>query len=170
LLAPLPARADWTPEPADEEARHPRAGVVQGDTKLSLGFEYAGVGDDHGWRINGEFEHLLRNRWGLFGSLSIPVSGPWVVPSTLGFRVHALPGHAFDPFVAVGGGFAWVNPRDIPADIVPMLAMRLGLSLYSTGPFFLEGEGGYDFVHYSHGGLGFDLGGVVVTGRTGFWF
>jgi hypothetical protein len=164
------ARADSSSDLPEDAARHPRAGVVQGDTKLSLAFEYAGVGSEHAWRLGGEFEHMLRNRWGLFGSLSIPVRGPWVVPSTLGLRVHALPGHAIDPYVKVGGGFAWVNPTNVPADIVPTLAMRLGVSLYSTGPYYLEGEAGYDFVHYSHGGLGFDLGGVVVTGRTGFSF
>jgi hypothetical protein len=168
-----PAKADSPPDGSDGEDgpdARPRVGIAQGVTKLSLAFEYAGVGSDHGWRVGGDFEHMLRNRWGLVGSLSLPVSGPWVVPATMGMRVHAAPGQAFDPFVGVAGGFAWLDPTNIPADIVPMLSMRLGATLFSRGIYFLQVDGGYDFVHYSHGGIGFDLSGAVVTGRTGFYF
>jgi hypothetical protein len=164
------ARADDPTSDATGDVDRPRAGVAQGVTTMSSAFEFAKTGSGHGFRVGGEFEHMLRNRWGLVGSLSIPVSGPWVAPGTMGLRVHALPGHAVDPFLTFGGGFAWVNPTNVPADLVPMLAMRLGLSLYTTGIYFVQAEGGYDFVHYSHAGLGFDLSGLVATGRAGFYF
>jgi len=169
-FAPSRGQADSRPDSVDDASERPRRGVAQGVTKLSLAVEYAGVGSEHGWRVGGDFEHMLRNRWGLVGSMSLPVSGPWVLPATMGIRLHALPGETVDPFVGVAGGFAWVNPTNIPADVVPMLSMRLGVTLFSTGIYFLQADGGYDVVHYSHGGVGFDLSGIVVTGRTGFYF
>jgi hypothetical protein len=163
-------RAEGRPDGSDVATERPRVGVVEGLTKLSLALEYARVGDQGAVRVGGDFEHMLRNRWGLVGSLSIPVSGPWVVPGTMGMRVHANPGGAFDPFFGAAGGFAWVNPTNRPADVVPMLAMRLGLTWFTTGIYFLQLDGGYDFVRYSHAGIGFDLGGPVLTGRVGFDF
>jgi hypothetical protein len=154
----------------DDEPETRPPGVAQGVTKLSTAFEYAVTGSDHVFRIGGEFEHMLRNRWGLVGSLSIPVSGEWVATSTLGVRLHALPRSRIDPFVGSAAGFAWVNPAHASATLLPMLGMRAGISFFSTGPYFVQAEGGYDFVKYSHGGVGFDLGGPVATVRAGFSF
>lgn len=145
-------------------------GVSQGLTKLSLAFDYARAGDDHALRLGGEFEHLLRDRWGLVGSFALPVAGTWVAPGTLGLRFHLLPKTPVDPFLGLSGGFAWLRPDGVAAELVPMVAARGGLALYVSGLFFVQAEGGYDFVRYSANGVAFDLGGAVITGRLGVYF
>ncbi|HEY2515187.1 MAG TPA: hypothetical protein VGI39_30180, partial [Polyangiaceae bacterium] len=67
-------------------------GVVQGTTLLGLGANYALAGStDHTVRLALEGEHLLRDRWGVVGSLGLPVDGAWIAPAELGLRFHLFP-------------------------------------------------------------------------------
>ena len=152
----------------DDDARD---GVMQGTTKLSLGADYALVGStDHTVRLALEVEHLLRNRWGVVGTVALPLGGTWVAPASLGLRFHFLPKFPLDPFVGVAGGVAWVAPSGLPATAAPLAEARAGLAYYYFGLFFAEVEGGYDFVRYGRAGVEMDRGGASFAGRLGVCF
>lgn len=152
----------------DEDGRD---GVVQGSTKVALGVDYALVGgSDHTVRLALELEHLLRNRWGLVGTVALPVAGTWVAPASLGVRFHILPKLPVDPFVGLGGGVAWLAPSGLPATAAPLAEARAGLAFYTLGFFFAQLEGGYDFVRYGRAGIEMDRGGASFAGRLGVYF
>ena len=152
----------------DDDARD---GVVQGATKLSVGVDYALAGStDHTVRLAIELEHLLRNRWGVVGDLALPVAGTWIAPATLGLRFHFLPKFPLDPFLGVAGGVAWVAPNGLQATASPIAEGRAGLAYYYFGLFFVQVEGGYDFVRYGRSGVEMDRGGPEFAGRLGVYF
>ena len=144
---------------------------MEGTTKLSLGADYALVGpSEHTVRIGLELEHLLRNRWGLVGELALPVAGQWVAPASLGIRFHFLPKFPLDPFVGLAGGVTWLAPDGLPSIAAPIAEARAGLAVYYFGLFFLQIEGGYDFVRYGRQGVELDVGGASFAGRLGVSF
>jgi hypothetical protein len=148
-----------------------RDGVVQGSTKVALGVDYALVGSsDHTVRLALELEHLLRNRWGLVGTVALPVAGTWVAPASLGVRFHLLPKLPIDPFLGLGGGVAWLAPSGLRATAAPLGEARTGLAFYALGFFFAQLEGGYDFVRYGRAGVEMDRGGASFAGRLGVYF
>jgi hypothetical protein len=165
LAAPAPTN-NWNQW--DDDARD---GVTEGTTKLGLGVDYAQVGSqDHTVRLALEVEHLLRNRWGVVGSLALPVAGEWVAPATLGLRFHFVPKFPLDPFLGVAGGVAWLAPDGIAAVGAPIASARAGLAFHYFGLFFAQVEGGYDFVQYGREGVTLDLGGAQFAGRLGVDF
>jgi hypothetical protein len=170
----------WAEDAAAEPARtnnwnqwddDARDGVMEGTTKLSLGVDYARVGAaDHTVRLAFELEHLLRDRWGIVGTVALPLDGAWVAPASLGLRFHFLPKFPLDPFVGVGGGVTWLAPSGLPAAAAPIAEARAGLAYYYFGFFFAQLEGGYDFVRYGRGGVEMDRGGASFAGRLGVDF
>ena len=178
FLVVLPASAHADPAPSSPPTNNwnqwndsARDGVVQGMTKLALGVDYALVGSsEHTVRLALEIEHLLRNRWGITGTLALPVQGEWVAPAALGVRFHFLPKFPFDPFVGVGGGVAWLAPDSLLATAAPIAEARAGFAFHYFGFFFAQLEGGYDLVRYGREGVTLDLGGASFAGRLGVSF
>jgi len=152
----------------DDDARD---GVMEGESKLSMGVDYARTGaSEHTARLALEVEHLLRNRWGVVGTLALPFDGAWVAPATLGLRFHFVPKFPLDPFVGVAGGVAWLAPHAIDATAAPLAEARAGVAFYYFGLFFAQVEGGYDFVRYGRGGVEMDASGASFAGRLGVYF
>jgi hypothetical protein len=146
-------------------------GLMEGVTKLSWGVDYARVGaSDHVTRLALEGEHLLRDRWGMVGTLAVPVGGTWVAPASLGLRFHFVPRFPLDPFVGVAGGVSWLAPHGLPAAAAPLGEARAGIAYYYFGFFFAQLEGGYDFVRYGRSGVETDRGGASFSGRLGVTF
>ena len=152
----------------DDDARD---GIMQGATKLAVGADYARVGAaDHTVRLALELEHLLRNHWGVVGTLGLPLGGAWVAPASVGLRFHFLPKQPLDPFLGIAGGVAWLAPSGLPPAAAPLGEARAGLAFYYFGLFFVQVEGGYDFVRYGRAGVEFDRGGASFAGRLGVYF
>ena len=148
-----------------------RDGVMEGETKLALGVDYARVGaSDHTTRLALEIEHLLRNRWGVVGTAALPVEGTWLAPASLGLRFHFVPKFPLDPFVGVAGGVAWMAPHGLTATAAPLGEARAGLAYYYFGYFFVQLEGGYDFARYGRDGVELNRSGASFAGRLGVYF
>lgn len=145
-----------------------RDGVTQGTTKLALGIDYAQVGSrGDTLRLALEVEHLLRDRWGLVGTLALPVGGEWVAPASLGVRFHLVPKFPLDPFLGLAGGVAWLAPDRVAPVAAPIGSARAGLAFHYLGLFFAQMEGGYDLVSYGREGVTIDLSGAIFAGRLG---
>jgi hypothetical protein len=112
----------------------------------------------------------LRDRWGLVGTLALPVGGQWVAPASLGVRFHFVPKFPLDPFVGVDGGVAWLAPDGLAATAAPIVSGRAGLAFHYFGLFFAQVEGGYDWVQYDREGVTIDLSGALFAGRLGVDF
>jgi hypothetical protein len=176
MLAATTAEAD-PPAPTqnwnqwDDDARD---GVMEGSTKLSLGVDYTSYtsapSEGHTVRLALELEHLLRNRWGVVGTLGLPLQGNWIAPATLGLRFHFVPKFPVDPYLGLAGGVAWVAPDTLTAIAAPVASARAGIAFYYLGLFFAQLEGGYDVVRYGRGGVDLDLSGVTFAGRLGLAF
>ncbi len=148
-----------------------RDGVMQGATKLALGADYAFVGSsEHTVRLALELEHLLRDRWGIVANVALPIQGAWIAPASLGVRFHFVPKFPLDPFIGVGGGVAWVAPDTLGGAASPLAQARAGVAFYYFGLFYVQVEGGYDFVQYARGGTEIDLSGASFAGRLGVYF
>jgi hypothetical protein len=152
----------------DDDARD---GVTEGTTKAGIGVDYAQVGTQgHTVRIALEVEHLLRNRWGLVGTLALPVGGERVAPASLGVRFHFVPKFPLDPFVGVAGGVGWLAPDGIAGIAAPMGSARAGVAFHYFGLFFAQAEGGYDVAQYGREGVTLNLSGAVFAARLGVDF
>jgi hypothetical protein len=175
LLAPANAGADpvvtnnWNQW--DDDARD---GLMQGTTKLALGVDYttytATPSEGHTVRLGLELEHLLRDHWGVVGSIALPVAGQWVAPASIGIRFHFVPKFPLDPYVSLAGGVAWLAPDSLPAIAAPIATARAGVALYYFGLFFAQVEGGYDVARYGREGVDVDLSGATFAGRLGVYF
>jgi hypothetical protein len=144
---------------------------MEGTTKLALGADYALVGpSEHTVRLALELEELLRNRWGIVGTLALPIAGQWIAPASLGIRFHFLPKFPLDPFLGLSGGVAWLAPDSLPAIAAPIAEARAGVAFHYFGLLFVQLEGGYDFVHYGRGGVDLDVGGASFAARLGVYF
>ena len=152
----------------DDDARD---GVTQGTTKLALGIDYAQVGSRGDTvRLTLEVEHLLRDRWGLVGTLLLPVGGEWVAPASLGVRFHLVPKFPLNPFLGLAGGVAWLAPDGLAPIAAPIGSARGGVAFHYLGLFFAQVEGGYDFVSYGREEVTINLSGATFTGRLGVEF
>lgn len=146
-------------------------GVVEGTTMLGLGANYALSGSsEHTVRLVFEGEHLLRDRWGVVGSVGLPVDGAWIAPAELGLRFHLFPKFPIDPFVGIDGGIAWLRPPGLEDMAAPMVDLRAGAAAHYFGIFYAQVDGGYDLVRYGRGGVSIDRSGASFGGRLGVNF
>ncbi|MEI7893760.1 MAG: hypothetical protein WCI05_11745 [Myxococcales bacterium] len=147
-------------------------GLAESMTLLAIGARFAPAGGRNMWIVQGSFEYMLLDRWGLEGrgGVSVASEGGTFVPLSLGLNLHLLPKRPFDPYLGGGGGFTYVRMSGHGGALVPTLNVGGGLDFCYWGLFFLQAAGGYTFLEYAGPDFYVDLRSWNASLGTGMYF
>lgn len=147
-------------------------GVQAYNLKLGIGWSQENQSAQRAHLVQGAFEFMLSDRFGVRGNAGIPlstaVSDMKYYPFMMGGAFHLFPRFWLDLYVGADAGFVHIGAPQLPASWSTRVTPVVGITLYYWGVFYLEGEAGYSVLQYAKD-TAIDLSAPTFRIRMGFY-